>query len=112
MGARFAYSSYNVADSAPAARVVVRRTGSSRDEVRFVWWTVQDSAKADVDYAPLGVRTEDIPSGVNDITIYIPIISNPLRLESARFYVALGAPGATPSTTPSEMATVTIERGG
>jgi hypothetical protein len=112
IGARFAYSRYAVADTAPAARVVVRRTGNPDGEVRFVWWTVPDSAEADVDYAPLGVRTEDIPSGVNDITIYIPIISNPLRHQAARFYVALGAPGATPSTTPSELATVTIERGG
>jgi hypothetical protein len=113
IGVQFAAPSYRVADTAPAARVVIRRTGSARDEVRFVWWTVEDSAKAEVDYAPLGVRTEDIPSGADDITIYIPIISNPLRHETTRFYVALGPPG-TPArpAVPSARAAVTIERGG
>ena len=112
IGVRFAASSYRVADMAPAARVVVRRTGSARDAVRFVWWTEEDSAKANVDYAPLGVRTEDIPSGADHITIYIPIISNPLRHQTAQFYVALGAPGTLLPGSPSERAIVTIERGG
>ncbi len=112
IGVQFAASSYQVTDTSPAARVVVRRTGSNRDDVRFVWWTVEDSAKADEDYAPLGVRTEVIPSGADDVTIYIPIISNPLRHQTASFYVALGAAGTEPSPAPTERATVTIERGG
>jgi hypothetical protein len=110
---QFTTSSYQVSDTAPAARVVVRRAGSSdRDDVRFVWWTVEDSAKADEDYAPLGVRTEVLPSGADDVTIYIPIISNPLRHQTASFYVALGAAGTQQSAAPTERATVTIERGG
>jgi len=112
IGVRFATSSYRVADTAPAARVLIRRTGSTRDPVHFVWWTVEDSAKANVDYAPLGVRTEDIPSGADHITIYIPIISNPLRHQTARFYVALAAPGEARPDRASERAIVTIERGG
>jgi hypothetical protein len=109
---RFTAPSYDVTDTAPAARVVVHRTGSTENDIHFIWWTEEDSAKADVDYAPLGVRTEVIPSGADDVTIYIPIISNPLRHETAKFYVALGAPGTGQPGTSAERASVTIERGG
>ncbi|MGH8143111.1 MAG: Calx-beta domain-containing protein, partial [Steroidobacteraceae bacterium] len=112
LGVRFAATSYDVTDTAPAARVVVRRTGSADNDIRFVWWTMEDSAKADVDFAPLGVRTEVIPRGADNITIYIPIISNPLRHQTATFFVALGAPGTGQSDTPAQRASVTIERGG
>ncbi|MGH8206096.1 MAG: Calx-beta domain-containing protein, partial [Steroidobacteraceae bacterium] len=112
LGVRFAATSYDVTDTAPAARVVVRRTGSADNDIRFVWWTMEDSAKADVDFAPLGVRTEVIPRGADNITIYIPIISNPLRHQTATFFVALGAPGTWQSDTPAQRASVTIERGG
>jgi serine/threonine protein kinase len=107
----FSASSYHVDDGSPAARVVVRRHGGSQNELRFVWWTVDDTAKADVDYAPLGRRTEYIPSGQDQVTIYVPIISNPLRHETATFYVALGDPHGD-NDTSSARASVTIERGG
>ncbi|HTW74564.1 MAG TPA: protein kinase [Steroidobacteraceae bacterium] len=111
LGVAFAASHYAVDDNAPAARLVVRRTGRSRGNVRFVWWTVPDSAKADVDYAPLGLRTELIPSGQRDLTIYVPIISNPLRHKTATFYVALGPADASDRNVPVARASVTIERG-
>jgi hypothetical protein len=107
----FSASSYHVEDGSPAARVVVRRHGGSQNELRFVWWTVDDTAKADVDYAPLGRRTEYIPSGQDQVTIYVPIISNPLRHETATFYVALGNPDGERDAS-SARASVTIERGG
>jgi serine/threonine protein kinase len=107
----FSASSYHVEDGSPAARVVVRRHGGSQNELRFVWWTVDDTAKADVDYAPLGRRTEYIPSGQDQVTIYVPIISNPLRHETATFYVALGNPDGEHDSS-SARASVTIERGG
>ena len=108
---QFSSSSYQVKDSSPAARVVVRRSGDTQDELRFVWWTLDDTAKADVDYAPLGRRTEHMLPGQDHVTLYVPIISNPLRHETATFYVALGRPG-TPDGSPSARASVTIERGG
>ena len=107
----FSANSYQVEDGAPAARVVVRRHGGSQNELRFVWWTVDDTAKADVDYAPLGRRTEYIPSGQDQVTIYVPIISNPLRHKTATFYVALGNPDGEQDSS-SARASVTIERGG
>jgi hypothetical protein len=100
-----------VNDTSPAARVVVRRSGGTEDDLRFVWWTLDDTAKADVDYAPLGRRTEHFLPGQDHVTLYVPIISNPLRHETSTFYVALGRPGAAPGS-PSARASVTIDRGG
>ena len=110
-GVEFSSATYEVHDTAPAARVIVRRSGGSQDELRFVWWTLDDTAKADVDYAPLGRRTEHMRPGQDHMTLYVPIISNPLRHETATFYVALARPGATKSS-PSARASVTIDRGG
>jgi serine/threonine protein kinase len=110
-GVEFSATTYEVNDTSPAARVVVRRSGDTQDELRFVWWTLDDTAKADVDYAPLGRRTEHMLPGQDRMTLYVPIISNPLRHETATFYVALGRPGATVGS-PSVRASVTIDRGG
>jgi len=110
-GVTFAATRYNVSDNAPAARILVHRTGSLREPLRFVWWTEDDTAKAEVDYAPLGRRAEQIPSGQDGVTIFVPIISNPLRHGAARFYVALGAVNVDDPRVASERASVTIEHG-
>jgi len=110
-GVEFSSTTYKVNDSSPAARVVVRRNGSDQNKLRFVWWTVDDTAKADVDYAPLGRRTEYLLPGQDHMTLYVPIISNPLRHRTTTFYVALARPGATEDS-PSARASVTIDRGG
>src|SRR6185312_1529784 len=110
-GIEFSSMSYEVNDTSPAARVVVRRSGGTQDELRFEWWTLDDTAKADVDYAPLGKRTEHMLPGQDHVTLYVPIISNPLRHATTTFFVALGRPGATEAS-PSARASVTIERGG
>ncbi|HET6197480.1 MAG TPA: Calx-beta domain-containing protein [Acetobacteraceae bacterium] len=108
-GVTFSATSYDVSGNAPAARIVVRRVGSTTDDVPFVWWTEAASAKPDVDYAPLGRRVELIPKGRHTVTIFVPIISNPLRQQPTEFYVALGElPDSGEAGRPSERATVTI----
>lgn len=107
----FSAPRYEVDESSPAARVIVRRHGDTHDELRFAWWTLDDTAKAGVDYAPLGRRTEHMLPGQDHVTLYVPIISNPLRHDTATFFVALGRPGAA-GDSPSARASVTIERGG
>jgi Protein kinase domain/Calx-beta domain len=105
----FATSSYDVAGGEPAARVVVRRLGSTDRDVSFTWWTEGASAQPDVDYAPLGRRVETIPSGSDKITVFVPIISNPQRTRPSQFYVALGSGSSSGAEPPSARATVTIE---
>lgn len=111
-GVAFSAANYTVNENAPAARVTVRRLGSASHDVSFAWWTVEDSAKADVDFAPLGRRVEHIPPGEEAVTIYVPIISNPLRHQTSSFYVVLGPPSGGDTDAPGAQASVTIERGG
>jgi hypothetical protein len=108
----FAASSYRVPDRDPAARIVVRRRAGTHGDISFVWWTEAASAKPDVDYASLGRRTEHIPKGTEEVTVYVPIISNPLREQPTQFYVALAPANSNDPTRARERATVTIERGG
>src|SRR5262249_37536194 len=103
----FASHSYEVDGAAPAARIVVERVGDSRGDVPFVWWTEEASAKPDVDYAPLG-RAELIPNGARTVTIFVPIISNPLRQQSTQFYVALSQQRSGERTQVSARTTVRI----
>jgi hypothetical protein len=116
----FAAASYDVAAGEPAARIEVRRQGSSNGDVSFIWWTEGASARPDVDYAELGRRVEKIPSGMDKITLFVPIISNPQRGPTGRFYVVLDNTGAAASNAdadaagivvPGTRAAVTIDRG-
>jgi serine/threonine protein kinase len=104
----FASFSYDVIAGDPAARIVVRRLGSTAGDVSFIWWTESASAQPDVDYAALGKRVERMPSGTDKVTVYVPIISNPLRTRPTQFFVALGDASAAGGTPPSDRAVVTI----
>jgi serine/threonine protein kinase len=116
---QFAAPSYAVSGSDPAARIVVRRLGNTEGDVSFSWWTQGASAQPDIDYASLGRRIEHIPSGMDKITVYVPIISNPQRSRLSQFYVALsdsasagaGESAGTGPGAPGARATVTIDRG-
>jgi hypothetical protein len=107
----FSAPSYVVPGTEPAARIVIRRNGSTDGDLSFVWWTEEGSAKADEDYASLGRRIERIPSGSDRITVYVPIISTPLRHEITQFYVALGEPGSPHSSGQGTRSVVTIDHG-
>lgn len=108
---QFSAASYIVPGTEPAARIVIRRNGSTDGDVDFVWWTEEGSAKADVDYASLGRRVERIPSGSDKITVYVPIISNSQRHDLTQFYVTLSAPGSFRSAGPGTRSLVTIDHG-
>jgi hypothetical protein len=97
-----------VAAGEPAARVVVRRLGGGNGELSFIWWTEGASAQPDVDYAELGRRVDRIPSGADQVTLFVPIISMPRLDRPSRFYVALAAAG---TGSAAERAAVTIDRG-
>ena len=109
----FTAQNYQVGPGDPAARIVVQRQAGSEGDLTFIWWTEGGTAEPDVDYAPLGARTERLISGQDKLTVYVPIISNPQRTHGAQFRVALvdatshrGDGGA-----PSAHTTVTIEGG-
>lgn len=104
----FAASSYDVPVGDPAARIVIRRLGNTQTELSFVWWTEDNSARADVDYASLGHTTEKMAAGEDAITVFVPIISNSLRSRPVQFDVVLAAATTQPDVA-SARATVTIE---
>ena len=109
----FAAQSYYVGPGDPAARIVVQRQPGSQGDLNFIWWTEGASAEPDVDYAPLGARSERLVSGQDKLTVYVPIISNPLRTKPTQFRVALvdAASHRGEGSAPSVHATVTIEGG-
>jgi hypothetical protein len=85
----FASHGYTVGAADPAARIVIQRAAGAQGDLNFIWWTEGDSAEPDVDYASLGARTERLASGENRVTVYVPIISNPLRRKITQFQVIL-----------------------
>lgn len=118
--AAFLASHYEVSGDSPAAQIVIRRAGGAADRpIRFAWWTVPGSANPNVDYAALGRHVGRIAPGRASVSVFVPIISNPLRHGRSEFSVALdtlsgNAPqsaGTAPATAQSR-ATVTIDRGG
>ena len=110
----FAAQSYVVGAGDPAARIVIQRQGDNRGDLNFIWWTEGGTAEPDVDYASLGARSEHLASGQDRVTVYVPIISNPLRSKSTQFHVALidSANHRGNGQADSARATVTIEGGG
>jgi Protein kinase domain len=110
----FAAQSYVVGAGDPAARIVIQRQGDNRGDLNFIWWTEGGTAEPDVDYASLGARSEHLASGQDRVTVYVPIISNPLRSKSTQFHVALidSTSHRGNGQADSARATVTIEGGG
>lgn len=92
-GARIELTSdhYAVQASDSAAHILVRRTGSTRGEARFVWWTENASASADQDFVSWGRRTQRIGAGQSTVTLLVPIIKDPARSAPRKFYVLIGA---------------------
>ena len=84
---------YTVLPGEPAAHVVVRRRGSLQGDVSFVWSTEGASALPERDFIASGPRAEQIPAGVNSVTLLVPIVSDGTRNESRVFYVTIGTPG-------------------
>ena len=84
---------YAVQPGDSAARILVRRSGSTRAEARFEWWTENGTAVADQDYVGWGRRVERIPAGQVSVTLLVPVIKDPTRNSARRFYVLIGEAG-------------------
>jgi hypothetical protein len=75
------------------ASIRVLRTGGSTGKVSFTWWTRPSGAKSGADYRGQLPALEQLPEGVDAVTLSIPIMANPLRAHTELFYVAIGHPG-------------------
>jgi hypothetical protein len=88
----FAAESITVPPDAPAARIVVRRTGGTRGDVGFSWWTENGSARAGEDYISLGTKQMLIPDGEDSVTLFVPLVAPGLASGRSDFSVVLGQP--------------------
>ncbi len=89
----FSAEGYTVQPGDSAAHILVRRTGGTRGEVRFTWWTENASASADLDFVAWGKRVERLPAGQSSTTLLVPIIKDATRNTARTFYVHIGEAG-------------------
>jgi hypothetical protein len=75
------------------ALIRVQRTGGVTGKVSFTWWTSPSGAKSGADYQGRRPAVEQLPEGVDALTLSVPILANPLRSHTELFYVAIGHPG-------------------
>jgi hypothetical protein len=88
----FAAESIDVPPDAPAARIVVRRTGGTQGDVGFSWWTENGSARAGDDYISLGTKQMLIPDGEDSVTLFVPLVAPGVTSGRSAFSVVLGHP--------------------
>jgi len=88
----FTADHYTVPPGDSAARVVVKRSGDLSRKLKFVWWTENASAVADIDYISWGHRTESVPAGQSSVTLLVPIINDSTRKAPRRFQVVISSP--------------------
>jgi serine/threonine protein kinase len=83
----FDKQSLTVNESQSMAAVSLRRNGGTNKSASVIWWTGENTAQTDVDYAELGVRTEIFSAGQKIMTVYIPIVSDSVIEGTESFYV-------------------------
>ena len=72
-----------------AAAIVIERSAASAPAT-IVWWTSDNTAVADKDYANLGQRTERFAAGEHSRTVFVPLVVDSLPERTESFYVYLG----------------------
>jgi serine/threonine protein kinase len=92
----------------PAARIVVRRTGSTRGEVSFSWWTEAGTAKPGQDFMLVAPREERIDDGKSSASLFVPVVADATRRRSKSFYVVINNPSAEASLGKRTLTMVTI----
>ncbi|HVC01835.1 MAG TPA: protein kinase [Steroidobacteraceae bacterium] len=82
-----------VARGGAFAQIVIRRSGNWRRTVSFMWRTEPGTAAAGKDFTGFAARIAHIKAGRRTLSLFIPIVSDPTRLEPTRFYVKINDPG-------------------
>jgi hypothetical protein len=77
----------------PVARVTLRRKGSLKGDVSFMWWTESGTAKSGVDFAASAPHLEHMANNQSLDTLLIPIMQNPRRHEERSFYLVIDDAG-------------------
>jgi len=77
----------------PAARVLVRRSGSVHGNANFSWWTESGTAKPGRDFTTVAPHQERIDDGKAAVSLFIPVIADATRRQARSFYVVISDPG-------------------
>lgn len=104
----FASATVEMAAQEPAARVLVRRKGSLRNEVTFSWWTEPGTARANEDFAAFAPHEGHIEAGKDSAVLLVPVVVNARRADARNFYVAIDNPGPGAVLGDKTVAIVTI----
>lgn len=79
-----------VRENEVAARIVIQRSGDSSGAASIAWWTGDDTAIADADYADLGARVERFEPGEIRRTVYVPLTNDTVTEPTKSFNIYLG----------------------
>lgn len=86
----FAGQTVRVGEAEVAALVPVTRTGDLSTTPDIVWWTADDTAIADEDYANLGQNTETFATGEPMLSLYVPLVRDTIPERNESFFVYIG----------------------
>ncbi|HEU4652348.1 MAG TPA: protein kinase [Steroidobacteraceae bacterium] len=85
----FEKDTYVATESDAAVRLVVKRSGSTRQAVKFKWSLKGNSAEAGTDFAAIGPDVEEIPAGQRTVHLTIPLVSDAIVENTELFLVEL-----------------------
>jgi len=88
-GFAFAQETVTVSEGEGMASFVIQRLRGADGGASVTWWTRDNTAIANDDYADLGLRTETFLTGQENLTVYVPLISDSLLEERETFSVYL-----------------------
>jgi serine/threonine protein kinase len=83
-------SSYAFRGGEKFAEIRVHRSTGSKGTTSFEWWTEPASALAGSDFAPQAPTTVFFPAGMRTVSLFIKLLPNTARKQTALFYVVLG----------------------
>ena len=86
----FGQPDLRVAESAIAARVLIRRSGDLRGSAAIAWWTAPGTADRERDFADLGRKVERFQPGERERTVYVPLTNDADGEKSEYFNVFIG----------------------
>jgi serine/threonine protein kinase len=81
-----------VPEGAVAAQITIRRSGSSRGDIGFLWWIEPGTARPGTDYIVDSPQHARISDGQESTTLFVPLIKDTTLRGDAEFYVHIGSP--------------------
>jgi hypothetical protein len=85
--------SYRIGARNNFAEIHIRRSGGSDADTSFAWWTEPSSAMPGIDYIPQARTVQMISKRRQTATLFVKLVPDATRKQSAVFYVVIGEPG-------------------